>query len=83
MIELLLDREMIGTLDDSADMIRSKTNVLAYGNKIKKVALEKNILCIRYLKLESLQRKQELLYYINIKSILLMIGIIYHIQIFI
>lgn len=43
MIELLLDREMIGTLDDSADMIRSKTNVLAYGNKIKKVALEKNI----------------------------------------
>lgn len=42
-IELLLDREMIGTLDDSADMIRSKTNVLAYGNKIKKVALEKNI----------------------------------------
>ena len=38
MIELLLDREMIGTLDDSADMIRSKTNVLAYGTKIKELS---------------------------------------------
>ncbi|MDY0050993.1 MAG: hypothetical protein RBR65_00510 [Aliarcobacter sp.] len=48
---MILDRELFETLDTDSDMVKSQIDVLVYENKIKNVALEKNISMLKSLKL--------------------------------